>query len=133
MIFFEYVNWLAVLLGMVLSMAVGALWYGPLFGKLWLGLIGKTEDELDPNPSMYLNTALAAFLGMLILNLVVAAFGAATFVSGLLVGGLVFFGIGATTTFVYTTFEGPSEKVWLLYAAYQLLIYLVMGAVFAIW
>ena len=54
-------------------------------------------------------------------------------VSGLLVGGLVFIGIGATTTFVYTTFEGPSEKVWLLYAAYQLLIYLVMGAVFAIW
>ncbi len=36
MVSFSAVNWLAVLLGTVLSMALGALWYGPLFGQLWL-------------------------------------------------------------------------------------------------
>jgi len=133
MISFSAVNWLAVLLGTVLSMAMGALWYGPLFGQLWLKLIGKTEDELDSDPTMYIKTALAAFIAMLVLNMAVIAFGATDILSGLLAGGFLFLGFGATATFVYTTFEGPTEKVWLLYGAYQLIVYLIMGAVFAIW
>ena len=28
----------------VLSMVVGGLWYGPLFGKQWMTLMGATED-----------------------------------------------------------------------------------------
>ena len=127
------VNWLAVLVGTVLSMALGALWYGPLFGQLWLRLIGKTEDELESNPTMYIKTAVAAFLGMLTLNVIVVTFGATTFVAGVLLAAFVFIGIGATTTFVYTTFEGPTEQVWLLYVAYHLVVYLIMGGVFAIW
>ena len=133
MVSFADVNWLAVLLGTVLSMALGALWYGPLFGQLWLRLISKTEDELESSPTMYIKTAVAAFLGMLALNLVVIAFGATGFVDGLVAGAFIFVGIGATTTFVYTTFEGPTEQVWLLYVAYHLIVYLVMGGVFAIW
>jgi hypothetical protein len=42
-------------------------------------------------------------------------------------------GIGATATFVYTTFEGPPTNVWMLNAAYQLVIYAVIGGVFAVW
>ncbi len=133
MVSFSSVNWLAVLVGTVLSMALGALWYGPLFGQTWLKLIGKTEEELESSPVMYLKTAVAALIGMLALNLVVVSFGATDILSGLVAGAFIFLGIGATTTFVYTNFEGPSEKVWLLYVAYHLVVYLIMGAVFAIW
>lgn len=133
MISFSAVNWLAVIVGTVLSMVLGFLWYGPLFGKLWLKLIGKTEEEIEADPTVYIKTAVAAFITMLVLNMVVVAFGATTFVAGLLAGGFIFFGLGATTTFVYTSFEGPSEKVWLLYAEYQLLVFLIMGGIFAIW
>ncbi len=133
MVSFSSVNWLAVLVGTVLSMALGALWYGPLFGNYWLKLIGKKEEELDANPVMYLKTALAAFIGMLALNLVVVSFGATDLLSGLIAGGFIFLGLGATTTFVYTNFEGPSEKVWFLYIMYHLVVYLIMGAVFAVW
>ena len=130
---FSGVNWIAVMLGTVLSMALGALWYGPLFGQLWLKLIGKTEDELESEPIIYIKTALAAFIAMLFLNLAIVAFGANGFISGALVAGLLFIGFGGTATFVYTTFEGPSEKVWLLFGAYQLVLYLIMGGVYAIW
>lgn len=133
MVSFASVNWLAVVVGTVLSMVIGTLWYGPLFGQLWLKLIEKTADELESNPVIYIKTAIAAFIGMLALNLVVVSFGATDILSGLLAGGFVFLGIGATTTFVYTNFEGPPEKVWFLYVAYHLLVYLIMGAVFAIW
>ena len=133
MISFASVNWLAVLVETVVSMALSALWYGPLFGQLWLRLIGKSEDELESDPTMYIKTALAALIAMIFLNLGVVAFGASGFLSGMLVAVLIFVGFGATATFVYTTFEGPTEKVWFLYAAYQLVIYLIMGGVFAIW
>jgi hypothetical protein len=133
MISFDAVNWLAVVVGMVVSMVLGALWYGPLFGKTWLRLIGKMEDEIEADPMDYAKTAVAAFVAMLFLNLVVASFGAGSFVSGLVLGGLVFLGFGATQTFVYTTFEGPKESVWLLYSAYQIIVFAVMGGVFAIW
>ena len=85
---FSDVNWIAVLLGTVLSMALGALWYGPLFGQLWLKLIGKNEDELESEPIIYIKTALAAFIAMLFLNLAIVAFGANGFISCALVAGL---------------------------------------------
>ena len=133
MISFVGVNWLAVVVGTVVSMAMGALWYGPLFGNLWLRLIGKTVDDIEGDPLDYVKTAVAAFIAMLLLNLVVLSFGAGSLVEGVLVGALTFIGFGATLTFVYTTFEGPEEKVWLLYAAYQLVVFVIMGAVFAVW
>lgn len=130
---FVAVNWLAVVVGMVVSMVLGFLWYGPLFGNTWLRLIGKSAEEIDSDPTMYIKTAVAAFVAMLFLNMVVSSLGATTFVSGLIVGALTFVGFGATQTFVYTTFEGPSEKVWLLFSEYQILVFAIMGGVFAIW
>jgi hypothetical protein len=130
---FVAVNWLAVVVGMVVSMVLGFLWYGPLFGNTWLRLIGKSAEEIESDPTMYIKTAVAAFVAMLFLNMVVSSLGATTFVSGLIVGALTFVGFGATQTFVYTTFEGPSEKVWLLFSEYQILVFAIMGGVFAIW
>jgi len=46
------VNPLAVLVAGVLPMVIGALWYGPLFGKRWMELMESTPEELqqDFNP-----------------------------------------------------------------------------------
>lgn len=127
------INWLAVLVGVVVSNGLGFLWYGPLFGKTWLRLIGKRAEEIESDPGMYMKTALASAVAMIALNLAVAAFGATTFLAGFIVGVVVFIGFGATGTYVYTTFEGPPESVWLLYAAYQVIVFAVMGGVFALW
>lgn len=40
------INFLAVLVGVVLSMVLGTIWYGPLFGKKWMALNGM--DLTDP-------------------------------------------------------------------------------------
>jgi hypothetical protein len=130
---FSGINWLAVLFGTILSMGLGALWYGPFFGKLWLNLIGKTIDELESNPLDYLKTALAALIGMISLSIVVSTFGANSIGDGLLVGLLVGMGFSSSQTFVYTTFEGPKESIWLLYSLYQITLFVSMGIVFAVW
>ena len=41
------VNLLAVLVAGIVPMIVGALWYGPLFGKRWLELMETTAEEIQ--------------------------------------------------------------------------------------
>lgn len=50
------VSLLATLLATVLSFVLGGLWYGPLFGKTWMRLVGMTEVGmfLGPNPCWHL-------------------------------------------------------------------------------
>src|SRR5687768_437965 len=47
------VSLLATLVATVLGFALGALWYGPLFGKRWLAAVGMTPAQIrqDFNPA----------------------------------------------------------------------------------
>lgn len=40
------VNLFAVLVAGIVPMVIGALWYGRIFGRRWLALMEKTEEEL---------------------------------------------------------------------------------------
>jgi TRAP-type C4-dicarboxylate transport system permease small subunit len=43
------VNYLAILVCGLVSMVLGSLWYGPLFGKPWMAMIGiKKPDVMTP-------------------------------------------------------------------------------------
>jgi hypothetical protein len=59
------VSLLATLLATVLSFVLGGLWYGPVFGKPWMRLVGVTEATLRErvNPvKTYAITFVLAFL-----------------------------------------------------------------------
>ena len=45
-------NWLAVGLATVAFFAVGALWYGVLFGKAWQAATGLSEEQLKSGANM---------------------------------------------------------------------------------
>ena len=130
---FGDVNYIAVVLGAILNMVLGTLWYGPFFGKLWLKAIGKKAEDIQSKPWLYILSAIAAFLAALVLALVVQAFGSTGFFGGVLTGLVVWLGFVATVTLTYTIFEGPPLSVWLIFVAYQLVIFIVEGGVFAIW
>lgn len=129
---FSEVNWLLVVVGVVVSNGLGFLWYGPLFGAAWLRMIGKSMDEIESDASMFLVTALASLVSMIALALLVAGFGARGLFQGLIAGGVAAVGFSAPATLVYSEFEGPSRSVWFLYSAYQFVVYLIMGALFAL-
>lgn len=38
------VNYMAIVVGAVLSMIVGFIWYGPIFGKKWMEIIGAGKE-----------------------------------------------------------------------------------------
>ncbi len=133
MLDFSSINWLAVLVGIVASNVLGIFWYIPLFGKRWLRMIGKTQDEVEFSTTMIVAANVSFLVTMIVLALVVDAFGAESFVDGLIVGAVVNIGLTAASTYVYTSFEGPPVGVWGLFAIYQLLVFAAMGGVFAVW
>lgn len=133
MISFANVNWLAVIAGVIGSNVLGFLWYGPLFGEMWMRMIGKTRDEIQASSSMYVVTVVTSAIAMTVLAVFVGAVGASSFLDGLVAGVVAWIGLGATATFLYTTFEGPPVNVWFLNAVYNLIVWAVMGGIFAVW
>ncbi len=59
------VNWLAIIVAGLIPTILGALWYGPIFGKQWYHSMGKTEEEMVPN-NMPLTYGLALVAAMLL-------------------------------------------------------------------
>lgn len=43
---FDHVNWVAVVGAAIVAFAIGAIWYGPLFGKRWAALIGAGQGGM---------------------------------------------------------------------------------------
>jgi hypothetical protein len=72
------INWLAVLLAFIASMAIGFVWYLPaVLGNRWMAAIGKTEEDLKSTaggagiwvPMMVAAALTAVLLAVLIGNL----------------------------------------------------------------
>jgi Protein of unknown function (DUF1761) len=67
---------LATLLATVLSFVLGGLWYGPLFGKTWMRLVGVTEATLRENfnpAKTYGITFVLAFLASYVFGMFLGA------------------------------------------------------------
>ena len=41
-----HINYMAIAGAVAASFVFGFLWYGPIFGKIWMAAMGKTQEEL---------------------------------------------------------------------------------------
>ena len=64
-----HVNWLAVLLGTVVFFAVGALWYGVVFGKAWQKAVGLSDEQLKTGANMPLIFGLCFLLELVVVTM----------------------------------------------------------------
>jgi hypothetical protein len=126
------VNWLAVLAGGIGYMVVGYLWYGPLFGKMWKGLMGLTDESMK-SMSMKPWTAMAwGLVSALVMSYVLTYFMAMAGVSDVM-GAItmafwVWLGFLATQSLGSYLWEGRPFQLFVLNAANQLVGLLVMAA-----
>jgi len=130
------INFWAVLVAAMASFLVGWLWYGPLFGKQWMKLNDFTPEKLReggglPMPFImivnYVATVLAAFsIAMFI--------GAESDMSFGIFAGLMIaiFWIG-TSRLNDVLYERQPFKLYLINLGYNVVIYLIMGAVLGAW
>ncbi len=66
------VNMLAVLVCAVISMVIGSVWYGPLFGKKWMKLVSFTKEEMEKNKKEMPKTYSMMFVGSIVTSFVLA-------------------------------------------------------------
>ncbi|MEJ0021989.1 MAG: DUF1761 domain-containing protein [Candidatus Doudnabacteria bacterium] len=47
-----HVNWLAILVSAVASMIIGSIWFGPLFGKMYMSAVGMDKWSPEKQAAM---------------------------------------------------------------------------------
>jgi hypothetical protein len=138
---FHHINLLAVLVAAISTMVVGFLWYSPfLFAKPWVREMGYDLNDKAKMEEMK-KSAGPAYAGSFVASLI-SAFILALFLHwtrteglhiGLMVGFHVWLGFVATVQFTGALFMKQSMKLFAINTGYQLVCYLVMGAILAVW
>jgi hypothetical protein len=128
------INLLAVVAAAIASMALGFIWYHPaVFGKPWLRLIGKRQEDLgNPGPA-YALTALGSLLAAAATAVVLEGFGARDLTNGVGIGALLGVGIVAPVLATDHVFSGRPIPLYLLNVAYHVVSFIVMGAILGAW
>ena len=129
------VNLLAVLVAGIVPMIIGALWYGPLFGKRWMELMETTDEEVREgfNP---LKTHGLGFLLSLVTAYVLAQL-LAEYAGGAMVG--VHVGLMALIAFVLpathqsVAYEGRKAGLAWLNILFNGVALVAQGVVIASW
>jgi hypothetical protein len=126
-----------VLLAALASFALGAIWYGPLFGRYWMGLMGFTSESMKAMP---LTPARAMTIGAVAQVIFAAALfrlveltGVVGLSATLSVGLWIWIGFYATATIGVYLWEGKPLRLALFNMAYQLASVLAAAAIIGAW
>lgn len=129
----EDISIIAIIVAALANFALGALWYGPLFGKAWMRANGLTEEDMKTmNPVRAMGFAVVAFLIMAAnLEAFVSAPGATV---GFTLGAAFAAGFGwaAMAVVVVALFEGRSWAYMAINGGYMVATFLLMGGVLAV-
>jgi len=131
--FLGNVNWIAVIVGGVFNMVVGSLWYGPLFGKLWLRVIGKKQEDIQSSAGMYVLPLIAGIVAAYVLAALISGLGLTLWWQGVLFGVILYVGVGGAATITVGTFEDSPRGAWVLYTFYQIVVFGAQGLMFVLW
>ncbi|MCE9643611.1 MAG: DUF1761 domain-containing protein [Candidatus Andersenbacteria bacterium] len=135
---FESVSILAIVGSGIVSMILGYIWYGPLFGKIWSELQGWSADQMKAKQSQSMMKSYGMmFVGSLVLAAVLGMFartvGALTITDGLMVGFWAWLGFALPLLLSSVLWEGKSWKLYALNAGYNLVQFAIIGAIVTLW
>ncbi|XAS66344.1 DUF1761 domain-containing protein [Micrococcaceae bacterium Sec5.7] len=131
--FISQINWLAVLLAFVSSMAIGFVWYMPaVLGTKWMAAIGKTEEDLrniGGGAGIWIPMMVAAALTAILLAVLISKLELDSAVAGgwfALVLAVVFRAGGHV---IHNGFAGRPVAVTLIDSGHDLVAMTVAGAI----
>jgi hypothetical protein len=135
------INYFAVAAGAVLSMFIGAIWYGPLFGKKWLEIIGANASSLEERKKMqksagplYIIQFILTLFQILVLAHLIAD---TTRVSGIERALWIWAAFVIPTLAGAVMWTNESNKMkwahFLIQGGYQLTMFLIFGILLQLW
>lgn len=133
-------DYLSILVATVAAFAVGALWYGPLFGRRWRLLMNFSEGHMGASegaatgPGMPLASAMvggfiATFFLVWALNFLLEAFSITTISGALAISLLVSIGFIATTMANSVFYERRSWGLYLINLGHYIVALIVASLV----
>ena len=133
------VNYMSVVLAAVVSIVVGAIWWGPLFSKQWLALSGATSETMATGKKgmgvAYTIQAVGSLVMAFILSHVIVFATSYMHTSGWLAGVSAGFwmwlGFVAPILLGSVLWERKPWKLWAINAGGYLVSFVLMGAVIA--
>jgi hypothetical protein len=132
------INYLAILVSGVIAMILGALWYGPIFGKIWMQLMNFTQSDIEEAKKKGMGKSYALmFLGSLIMSYVIArlvgTLNPTTFSAGAALGFWLWLGLVTPILLSGVLWENKPWKLWWLNIAYYLVQIAVISGILTVW
>ncbi|HJQ10352.1 MAG TPA: DUF1761 domain-containing protein [Gemmatimonadaceae bacterium] len=141
------VNWLAVIVAAVVIFLLGGLWYSPvLFAKRWIALHGRTEEQMRADaaranmPVMYLLAFICALIIAYAMHVAASAFlpqpgtsGLGWILQGVELGLFCWVGFVLPTSFATALFSMKPRQLWMIDTGYNLVSFILAGAIIMGW
>ncbi len=131
-------NYLAIVVGVVLFMVGGYLWY-MVWAKPWMAETGLTKEKIAGYKGTskawmpYVVAVVCAAIITLSLAALIERLGSTEIQGGIKVGALVGVGIVATTIMTNYAFEYKSMRHWLITAGYSVVMIMIVSVLLAVW
>jgi hypothetical protein len=138
---FMGLNMWAVLACALATMVVGFLWYSPLlFANPWMKLMGYdandkakiAEMQKSTGPS-YAMSLIASLLSAAVLDKIILISTVHSPLHGIKVALAVWLGFVTTVQLTNALFSRQPARLYAINTGYQLVCYVVMGAILAVW
>ena len=138
-------NHLSIIASGIVGFGIGALWYGPLFGKTWMKLSGITFTKAQQKEAATLSFMVRSYgttlIGAMVMAYVLAhslvfasAYLQMTGISaGIMAGAWSWVGFIVPTSLASVLWEGKSWKLWFINTGYYLVELLAMGVILSLW
>lgn len=128
-------NWLAFVLALVVTQALGFLWYSNLlFAKPWMKALGKTEKQIraQSNPNIYIYSVVGAAVMLLVLSNVLRLAGITETGAAIGVALMIWLGFVATSSAMNTAFENRGWGLWAIDNGYHVVNAVVSAVILTI-
>lgn len=134
-------NWLASVVAVLALIALGMLWYGPVFGKTWTRLVGMNSESMTGMKRgmawRYAVQIVGACVVVFVLGRAIAVGGASEGIFGVRAAFHFAFwnwlGFIAPVTVGMVLWEGKPWKYWFIVAGYWLVALILAGLILANW
>lgn len=141
----DSINYPAMVSAAVAAFVIGGLWYGPVFGKQWMTLMGITKESMEAQKNkgvaksyilMFAGSLVMAYVLSLVITSMapyLATMGTLGAAAGAQIGLWMWLGFVMPVTMGSVLWENRPWKLWILNTGYYVVTLAVMGAILASW
>jgi len=138
------INYWAVFGAAVAAIVLGMLWYGPLFGKQWMRIVGISKADMEAMGEkgkrmmmrsyalMTIGTLVMAYVLAHVLTYASAFTGSVGADAGIAAGLSIWIGFVAPVMMGNVIWEGRPWKYWFITSGYYLVSLILMGIILAV-